>query len=175
MVEIYGAFANAMDVKSTNGLVKLDNKYVSLKPVSLNNISQKASNVVRLKQYYQTQHIPLIYVQCPIKVHKNQTLLPPGITDKTNPDMDAFLNILRKQGVETIDLRDILIDNPDEHYANYYCSDHHWKSKYGLLACENIVHYLHDKHYWQHLLAGLIVLGEGIKKLLLAKEVLVEL
>lgn len=149
MVEFYGAFINAIDIKSTNGLVKLGNNYVSLTPVSLNNIPQKASNVVHLKQYYQTQNIPLIYVQCPIKIHKNQTALPRGITDKTNPDMDLLLGILNKQNVETIDLREIFIDNPEEHYANYYCSDHHWKSKYALLACENIVYYLHDKHQWQ--------------------------
>ena len=149
MVEIYGAFINAIDVKTTNGLVKLDNKFVSLTPVSLNNIPQKAANVVLLKQYYQAQNIPVIYVQCPIKIHKNQTALPRGVIDKTNPDMDLLLGILRKHDVETIDLRDIFIDNPDEHYANYYCSDHHWKSKYALLACEKIVHYLHDKHQWQ--------------------------
>lgn len=149
MVEIYGAFANALDIKSTNGLVKLDNNYVSLMPVSLNNLSQNATNVVNLKQYYQAQNIPLIYVQCPIKIHKNQTLLPRGIIDNANSDMDLFLDLLRKQDVETIDFRDIFIDNPDEHYANYYFSDHHWKSKYALLACEKIVHYLHDKHQWQ--------------------------
>lgn len=149
MVEIYGAFINAIDVKTTNGLVKLDNNYVSLMPVSLNNVSQKAANVVHLKQYYQTQNIPLIYIQCPIKIHKNQTELPRGVIDKTNPDMDLLLDILRKQSVETIDLREIFIDNPEEHYANYYCSDHHWKSKYALLACEKIVHYLQDKHQWQ--------------------------
>ncbi len=149
MVEIYGAFINAIDIKSTNGLVKLDNNYVSLEPVSLKNIPQKATNVVQLKQYYQIQNIPLIYVQCPIKIHKNQTALPRGIVDKTNPDLDLFLENLRKQDVETIDLRDIFIDNPEEHYANYYWSDHHWKSKYALLACEKIVHYLHDKHQWQ--------------------------
>ena len=88
-------------------------------------------------------NIPLIYVQAPYKVEKNEDL-PIGITDYANENANALLHELEINGVNVLDLREKLKDKDVK--EKYYITDHHWKIKTAFEASNYITEKLNEEY-----------------------------
>lgn len=106
-------------------------------------MAQKAENIAILNEKMKEYNIPLIYIQAPYKVRKNEDL-PVGVVDYANKNADMLLAELKKDKINILDLREIFINKniKDE----YFVTDHHWKIKTAFEACNYITEILNKKY-----------------------------
>ncbi len=129
-------------------IVKLDNGYLDyvtsgkLSPEDAVVCQQFADSVSQLEKKLAEINIPLIFVMTPVKSHYYDKQTPCGcLTEYTNDNADIFLRRLAQKSIPYYDTRDILKNNPDEHYRLFFKGDHHWKPEYALMAFR---HFLSD-------------------------------
>lgn len=104
---------------------------------------QKAKNIAILNEKIKEFGIPLMYIQAPYKVRKNEDL-PVGIMDYSNENADALLEELKKEKINILDLREIFINKSIK--DEYFVTDHHWKIKTAFEACNYITNILNEKY-----------------------------
>ncbi len=66
--------------------------------------------------------------------------------DFSNQNYDEILRGIEADGVETFDLRERMKVAFDDHHAQFFVTDHHWKPETGLWAAGEIAHYLNENH-----------------------------
>lgn len=129
-------------------IVKLDNEYLDyvtsgkLSPEDNVVCQRYADSVSQLEKRLAEKNIPLVFVMTPVKSHYYDKQTPRGcLQEYTNDKADIFLRYLAQKSVRYYDTREILKNNPDEHYRLFFKGDHHWKPEYALLAFR---HFLND-------------------------------
>ena len=80
-----------------------------------------------------------------MKVSKYNNLLPTGILDYSNENMDELQSKLEKNNVETIDLRELMHNQGMNQYDFFYKTDHHWNVEAGIWAAGTISKVLNSK------------------------------
>ncbi len=127
-------------------IVKLDNGYLDyvtfgkLSPEDDVVCQRYADSVSQLEKRLAEINIPLVFVMTPVKSHYYDKQTPRGcLTEYTNDKADIFLRYLAQKSVPFYDTRDILKNNPDEHYRLFFKGDHHWKPEYALMAFKRFI------------------------------------
>jgi hypothetical protein len=115
-------------------VVKLDNGALTYVTQKENDLPEKAANVAEFKNSLAEKGIPLMYVQCPFKVQKNNPGLPCGVSDYSNENADNFIAELKKRGVDSLDLRDLFPGEQAGKNPAFFKTDHHWLPQTALLA-----------------------------------------
>ena len=103
----------------------------------------KAKNIIDLNEKLKEYNIPLIYIQAPYKVRKNEDL-PVGVVDYANENADELLERLQNDNVNTLDLREKFKDKNIK--SEYFITDHHWKIKTAFEATNYITEMLNEKN-----------------------------
>lgn len=127
-------------------VVKLDNGYLDY--ATLSKLTPEddvvcqhfADSVVQFEKKLSEIGVPLVFVMTPIKSHYFDKQTPRGcLPDYCNDKADMFLKYLAQNSTPYYDTREILKNNPDEHYSLFFKGDHHWKPEYALLSFKHFV------------------------------------
>ncbi|MDT8718863.1 hypothetical protein IAI10_19600 [Clostridium sp. 19966] len=143
-IELYGYIQKLMDkneesnfevVKDKNGV--LHYTFFAQKP---NPVYELVKRTETLKKNLKDKKTKFAYVMPPDKYYKGYTKLPYGIPyDYANETADTFLDLLKKNNIDTIDLRKNLDKSGIALEDMFFKTDHHWNTKtafweFGQLA-----------------------------------------
>lgn len=95
--------------------------------VKKRNVEPAIRSIVELKKELDNAGIPLLYVQAPFKVSKKEQTLPMNITDYADSNADHFLEGLKENNIEYLDLRPFLRDGEKTQKELFFDTDHHWR------------------------------------------------
>ena len=145
--EAYNAYKglvhwNIAALKEYNSVVEIeDGQLASFRAKA--DMSEKIKNVTTLARFCQKNKAAFLYVSPPGKImrgdEKYKTL------DFSNANADEFLAGLRKNGVDTIDIRDHMEEEGLTTKDLFFRTDHHWLPEAGLWATGIIAHHLNEK------------------------------
>ena len=137
-VSINGGFQRLMGIRYVNTIAKLDNGYITYL-VEEADMTGLAANTVEFRDGLAERGIPFLYVNAPFKVGADDKMLPVGVEDYSNENADRFLEILRENDVNVLDLRQEMRSQNIDHYASFFATDHHWTPETGFWAVSEVV------------------------------------
>ena len=105
-------------------------------------VTAMAENTVAFHDALEKMGIPFGYVSTLFKVDGDDQQLPQGVTDYADQNTNAFLSILKENGVNVLDLRQKEKEQGLNHYDLFYRTDHHWKAETGFWAYTQVVDWL---------------------------------
>lgn len=85
-----------------------------------------------------------LYVVTPYKMDMQHELLPVSFPEYQNACADSVLERLAEAGVQTLDLRRILTETPEQLEKYFYRTDHHWSPDGAFVAFQEIMQYCKD-------------------------------
>lgn len=106
---------------------------------------ENAHQVALFRDTLIPQGIPLLFVQYPNKISKDDTVLN-NVVDFYNSNADRLLEGLRHYGVDVLDLRQQITAQGKDYQALFYDTDHHWRPETGLWAAGAIARSLRDDY-----------------------------
>lgn len=112
-----------------------------LKP-SKADVSVPAENVSDFAKKLETNGTDFLYVQAPSKVDPQNNLLPSGIEDYDNQAADEMLDALRKNGVDCLDIRQLMHEQNINYTEAFFRTDHHWTIDTAFWASGEIVKHI---------------------------------
>lgn len=104
-------------------------------------VSKQANAVIALNKFLKQKSIPFLYVQAPYKMSLLDSL---RIGDFSNQIADEFLQILKDNDIDFIDMREEILKSGKDFYSFFYKTDHHWKAEAGLFACPIIAEKINE-------------------------------
>lgn len=146
-VNMNGALKNLLEQQEMNGVIKLNNGYLltTIGYTSDAALQTYADKVTELNNYLDNNGIPLLYAATPYTSGKYDPQIPTGIDDYGNDNIDRFLEMLKENGVDTMDFRELMYEDGIDHYDMMYRTDHHWTTKAGFYAYGKLAEYLQDE------------------------------
>ena len=141
-INLNGLMAKSLGQPLMNERVKLKNGHlatVTLEHSDPESIRKAAENIIRFHKAHTSAGGDFLFVMVPSQISKYEDLLPPGYTDTTNADADAFLALLEQAGVTYLDLREELQKDGISVTDAYYVTDHHWTPQTGFWAYGKMV------------------------------------
>lgn len=141
-INLNGFMANSLGQPMMNERVKLRNGHlatVTPEHSDPESIRKAAENIIRFHKAHSSAGGDFLFVMVPSQISKYEDLLPPGYTDTTNADADAFLALLEEAGVTCLDLREELQNDGISVTDAYYVTDHHWTPQTGFWAYGKMV------------------------------------
>ncbi len=91
------------------------------------NVEPAIKSIIALKRELDELGIPLLYVQAPFKVSKEEQTLPLNIKDYADINADQFLLGLKKNHISYLDLRPLLRNGGKTQKELFFDTDHHWR------------------------------------------------
>ncbi len=146
-INLNGLMANLLSQPEMNQRVKMKNGHlVSLtdQPCSQESIASAARNVAAFAQAQQSSGKHFLFVMAPSQVSPYENLLPTGYADYSNATADTFLDMLARNGVPYLDLRERLHAQGLSQDDAFFATDHHWKPQTGFWAYTEILEKLHQ-------------------------------
>ena len=129
-------------------VAKMNNGYLTFAKTVEDETDLKslAEKVTEFKEVLEKKNISFLYVQDPEKAcrYDKDTVMPTGLYTSL-PDVKPFLNELKKNGVDHIDLEERLHNDGLDHYGIFFKTDHHWTVQAGFWANSVICKHLEDK------------------------------
>lgn|GEM_PF-726844 len=140
-INLNGAFARASGRRSYNNVVLLKNGMLTygtgqldVSTGSSDCIDALKENITQLENRLEERGIAFSYVQLPIKMTSDHSLLPAGTYSYADQDADRLLFKLAENLVPVLDLRPLYCDNEDMIGQYFYRTDHHWNPDGAFLA-----------------------------------------
>lgn len=105
-----------------------------------NPVYELVKRTEELKNGLKDESVKFAYIMPPDKYYKGYTSLPYGIPyNYANETADSFLDLLKQNNIDTIDLRENLAESGIEPKDLFFRTDHHWKTEtafweFGQLA-----------------------------------------
>ncbi len=136
-ITLNGGFQRLIGKREVNERYRLDNGQLTYVIPALD-MTAIAENTAAFARTLEEKNIPFLYVNTPFKIQPDDKQLPVSIEDYSNENADAFLQLLRSFGVDTLDLRELEQAEGLEHYDLFFPTDHHWTPETGLWAVRQI-------------------------------------
>lgn len=133
------------DADASNTVYKLKNGHLTFTNPKVDT-EDTAKQIIKLKKFTDTAGCDLIYIQAPYKISKYNPMLPVGVEDYTNENADTFLEALKENNVDCLDLREEMYKQGIDSYDYFFKTDHHWTPEGGFWANKTITKYLSDKY-----------------------------
>lgn len=140
-VELNAGFNKAIGMKMISGadnVIVLKNGYLVF-DTERKDMTAAAENITLFSKKMNEQGIDFLYVQEPAKLDKYDNKMPYGMNDNENANTDDLVNVLDKNGVNCLDLRESMQNSKMDHYSAFFKTDHHWKPETGLWATGEII------------------------------------
>ena len=140
-VELNAGFNKAIGMKMISGadnVIVLKNGYLVF-DTERKDMTAAAENITLFSKKMNEQGIDFLYVQEPAKLDKYDNKMPYGMNDNENANADDLVNVLDKNGVNCLDLRESMQNSKMDHYSAFFKTDHHWKPETGLWATGEII------------------------------------
>jgi len=117
--------------------------------VAKKEVKPAIDSLAELKKELDVIGVPLLYVQAPFKVSDKEQTLPAGIQDYADKNADEFLEGLKAEGIDFLDLRPLLRDGEKSQKELFYDTDHHWRIETAFEATWHIGRALNQKYGFQ--------------------------
>lgn len=140
-VELNAGFNKAIGMKMISGadsVIVLKNGYLVF-DTERKDMTAAAENITLFSKKMNEQGIDFLYVQEPAKLDKYDNKMPYGMNDNENANADDLVNVLDKNGVNCLDLRESMQNSKMDHYSAFFKTDHHWKPETGIWATGEII------------------------------------
>lgn len=130
--------------------ILLGNGYITLKEGMINlveesrtqeELNERVLEAVELNQFAKNMGIPFLYIHPPLKSCQYDLTLKKVNRDFTNENISEFIQLLKKEQIDCLDLRINLhedYEGCEGHYNCFYKTDHHWTFDAGFWACNEI-------------------------------------
>ena len=89
---------------------------------------------------------PLVFVQAPLKVIEDYTVLPPSVVDSSKANTDALIDAFEEENIDYIDLRENVKEDELDLSKLFYKTDHHWTTNTAFWAVGEVVDYLNENY-----------------------------
>ena len=107
-----------------------------------------AGKIAALRDYCTELGIPLLYASFPAKAsYTNDDPADYGICAIDRERRVRFLEKIREFGVPVLDMDEVLKDRGFSQEDVFYRTDHHWKTRMGLIAAKEIAKFLEKKMF----------------------------
>ena len=140
-VELNAGFNKAIGMKMISGadsVIVLKNGYLVF-DTERKDMTAAAENITLFSKKMNEQGIDFLYVQEPAKLDKYDNKMPYGMNDNENANADDLVKVLDKNGVNCLDLRELMQQQGIDHYSAFFRTDHHWKPETGIWATGEII------------------------------------
>lgn len=115
-------------------------------PASDVNVTPYAENTIKFAKTLENKKVPFIYIQAPNKYIEGYTDEIVSEYNFSNKNATEFLNILKNNKIDTLDLRELIIKENLDKESLFYKTDHHWTTSTAFWAYTKIVKCLNDKY-----------------------------
>jgi len=145
-INFNGLMARILGQREINDVIKLDNGYLSWKGGSLpqDYLDDTFKNIQKLAEEQKEHGKEFLFVLAPAKTYQQEQNYPIGYKDSTNSDVEYFLNLLRENNVDYLDLRQKLAEDGISYEDAFYVTDHHWTTQTGFWAYTKIIEKLKE-------------------------------
>ncbi len=126
---------------ANNLVVSMLDGNLTMKPLP-QDVTDSAKAVVDFSQELKKSGTEFLYVQAPSKVDPQNNLLPLGIEDYDNAAADEILGTLRKNGVNCMDIRQLIHERNLDYTDAFFKTDHHWTIETGFWVSGEIADYI---------------------------------
>lgn len=135
------------DVESWRTVIKDKNNYLHFNLISNPiDLTKQTESIVKLRDFTKKNNIDFMYVQSPFKFTGEQGQLPTGVNDYSNDVADKFLENLRENNINTLDLREEMKKDNIDYKDAFFKTDHHWKPKTGFWATGELINKLNSDY-----------------------------
>ncbi len=143
-VKLNGLMRNVTGQHEMNHIIKLNNGYLSDRFDYIDDsvLKDYADSVAAVSDYLAEYNVPSLFVMAPYTTSKYDPQLPIGIEDYGNDNIDRFIAYLQEDGVDTMDMRQVMHDDGIDQYSMMYKTDTHWTTEAGFYAAGKIEEYL---------------------------------
>lgn len=140
-LNINGNFSSIVDMRgyyNDIGIYITEDKYI-VSMCEKTTTDYEFEQTVALKEYLDEKGINLIYINQPAKYLDDSMFIESfGKLSYSNRNADLFLKRIREAGINTVDLRDELLNDGLNINEMFYRTDHHWTMETGLWAAEKM-------------------------------------
>ncbi|MCR5256366.1 MAG: hypothetical protein K6D96_10670 [Acetatifactor sp.] len=144
-VEINGRITKKLGIKEMNERLLLDSGDSLVNPMYGNVwLFDNVEKTVDLSRKLSDKNIPFLYVQVPYEIDMNDDE-PILKTEHSDDVANEFLQRIRAEGVECLDLRAYIATEYPDYYEAFFRTDHHWKSETAFSAMGWISEYMEDR------------------------------
>ena len=153
-INLNGLMRRAAGQREMNEVVKLDNGYLAAPMEDLDDwvLEQNADRTAYAAHRLKELGVPFLYVATPETVAPQDSgvftqdgLMPAGIEDYGNINMDVFLQRLSGSDADVIDRRACMREEGLDPYQYMYRTDHHWTTEGGFYAFTKIAQWVEEK------------------------------
>lgn len=150
-VESYGYIQRLMDKNEEANFEVIKDKqgflhytFIAYQP---NPVYDIATRTESFKKGLKNKNTKFMYLMTPDKFIRGYSKLPTGIPyNYANETADDFLELLKQKKIDTIDLRENLIESGISTDELFFKTDHHWKIETVFWEFEQIVKKLNEKY-----------------------------
>ena len=131
--------------REMNHVIKLNNGYLAELQAQIppDDVVRRAHMLADLEEALAARGVAFLYLAAPTKISaREEDLLPAGVKDYSDENLDRFMNVLAERGVNRIDLRETIREDADDYYDFFYVTDHHWNTEAGFYAYGKIADWL---------------------------------
>lgn len=127
-----------------DSLVTLQDDYYAFVMTTKCNFEEEGKRTVAFAKSLEANGIKFCSVTYPSKFSKFKNDCPPGIVDYSNENADTFLNVLKNNNVNCLDLRENAARTFDSHLKMFFRTDHHWKPETAFWATGEMLKFFNE-------------------------------
>ena len=108
-------------------------------------VSKYAQDTVNFANFLESKNVPFLYIQAPNKDLEGYTEEIVGEYNFSNKNANEFLEKLKADDVNALDLRELIINEDLDRSKMFYKTDHHWTTPTAFWAYNKIVLHLNSE------------------------------
>ncbi|MDU1413660.1 MAG: hypothetical protein E6929_12670 [Clostridium sp.] len=135
-IDFYGSIQKTLNKKVQEDIAK-DNNNILHNVAETRDVTFAIDNLNELSDFSEEKDIKFLYVQPPSKVMEDFTVLPKGVTDSSNENIDEFLKGI--EDVNYLDLRNNIDKWNLDREKMFYKTDHHWTIESVFRAYSDVI------------------------------------
>ena len=139
LLSLNGGYAGLQGRTLYNNVQRMTNGMLASPTETLEDTESFVNSLDRFYRFLEGRGIPFLFVLAPYKQPTEESLLPPGVTDRTNEIADRTLEMLSERNVPFLDLRESMSRTAEQVEKFFYRTDHHWNAEGSFLAFQQIM------------------------------------
>lgn len=147
-INIYGGAQRVFLKNEVNDfeVIKDKNGFLHIPAEKIENdvLSEYANNLQYFYDLCRNKNIPFLYIAAPAEVMEDKTVMPSGISDFGNVNIDRFLRMLEDREIPYLDTRPLLDEMPLEDI--FYRTDHHWALPASIKTLTETIRILNEDY-----------------------------
>ena len=124
-VELNGGAHLVVGRKFCNTVYRAPRGMLLTESMGKGRIEPIADAVADFSRWLAGKQVPFVYVQTPLKIDMEGTMLPAPLVNNGNARADSMMALLAEKGVNAVDLRAMLTATPGDLERFFYRTDHH--------------------------------------------------